>query len=49
MAISNDNTRTIITIPKELKIKLETIAKEENRSLNNLIITVLMNYAKVTN
>ena len=45
MAISKDNTRTLITIPKELKEKLEQIAKEENRSFNNLVITVLKTFA----
>ncbi|MBV4450975.1 DNA-binding protein [Clostridium tyrobutyricum] len=46
MSISKDNTRTLITIPKELKQKLEAKAKEENRSFNNLIITVLKDYLK---
>ena len=41
MTISKDNTRTLITIPKELKTELEQIAKEQNRSFNNLIITIL--------
>lgn len=42
--ISDKNTRTTITISKELKKQLEEIAKEENRSLNNLMVTVLKNY-----
>jgi hypothetical protein len=44
MSISKNNTRTLITIPKELKIKLENIAKQENRSFNNLIIYILKSY-----
>lgn len=44
MTISDENTRTNITIPKELKNELETIAKEQNRSFNNLVITILKNY-----
>lgn len=44
MSISKENTRTILTISKELKSKLEIVAKEENRSFNNLIITILKNY-----
>lgn len=44
MAISNDKTRTLITIPKDLKSKLEIISEKENRSLNNLIITILKDY-----
>lgn len=41
MSISKENTRTNITISKELKQQLEQIAKEQNRSFNNLIITIL--------
>ena len=41
MAVSKDNTRTNITIPKELKAELEEIAKKQNRSFNNLVITIL--------
>ena len=44
MTISKDNTRTQLTIPKELKIQLEHIAKTQNRSFNNLIITILKSY-----
>lgn len=44
MAISNKNTRTNITFPKELKSKLEESAKKENRSFNNLVITILKDY-----
>jgi len=42
--IAKSNTRTNITIPKELKAKLEEIAKEQNRSFNNLVITILKEY-----
>lgn len=41
---SQEKTRTNITIPKELKNKLEEIANHENRSFNNLVITILQNY-----
>lgn len=44
MAISKDNTRTNITIPIELKKQLQTIAEKENRSFNNLVITILKEY-----
>ena len=33
-----NNTRTLITIPKDLKQQLEQIAKNENRSFNNLLL-----------
>ena len=44
MTISNKNTRTTITIPKDLKKELEIIAKEQNRSFNNLVITILKKF-----
>lgn len=46
MAIGEDKTRTNITIPKDLKAKLEEIAKKENRSFNNLVITVLQKFVE---
>ena len=48
MAIGEDKTRTNITIPKDLKAKLEEIAKRENRSFNNLVITVLQKFVEDT-
>ena len=42
--ISESKTRTNITIEKELKTKLEQTATEQNRSFNNLIITILKDY-----
>lgn len=44
MSISKDNTRTLITLSKELKAELEQVAKDQNRSLNNLIVTILKEY-----
>ena len=44
MTISKNNTRTQLTISKELKKQLENIAKEQNRSFNNLVITILQKY-----
>lgn len=46
MSISNNKTRTILTIEKELKQKLELIAKNQERSFNNLIIKILKDYVK---
>lgn len=40
--ISKQNTRMLITISKELKEKLGKKAVEENRSLNNLVVTILL-------
>jgi len=44
MSISDKNTRTLITIPKDFKLKLEKIANKNNRSLNNQIMTILKEY-----
>lgn len=44
MTISKDKTRTQITIEKDLKQTLEKIAKSQNRSFNNLVITILKDY-----
>lgn len=46
MSIYEDKTRTNITIEKELKKQLEKWAVEDVRSFNNLVITVLKDYAK---
>lgn len=48
MTISKDKTRTNITIEKELKKELEDIAKEQNRSFNNLVITILKDFTSST-
>lgn len=44
--IGEDKTRVIVTLPKELKETLSEIAKEENRSLTNLIVTILKDFIK---
>lgn len=46
MPISSENTRTLITISKELKAKLEEIAKNEHRSFNNLVVFILEDFAE---
>lgn len=44
--IGEDKTRIILTVPKDLKEILTEIAKDENRSLTNLIVTILKDYVK---
>lgn len=44
MAVSDEKTRTLITLLKTDKTKLEQIAKEENRSFSNLVETILKEY-----
>ena len=48
MSISKNNTRTQLTISKDLKKELEIIAKEQNKSFNNLVITILKNFVSGT-
>ena len=45
-SISSENTRTNITISKELKAQLEELAKQDNRSFNNYVITILKEHIK---
>ncbi len=42
--IKESNTRYSLTIDKDLKSRLEKLAKEEKRSLNNMIIYCLEKY-----
>jgi len=44
MAISKDKTRTMITLEKTVKEQLEKEAKKQNRSLNNLMETILKDH-----
>lgn len=44
MAVSKDKTGVLVNMDKELKEKLVQLAKEQNRSLSNLIVTVLQKY-----
>lgn len=44
MAIGKDKTRTQITIEKDLKKILEEIAKNDERSFNNLVIKILKDF-----
>lgn len=44
--IGKDKTRLLFTVPKELKERLVKEAEESNRTLNNLIMTLLLNRDK---
>lgn len=46
MTIRKTNIQMSLIIPKEVKQQLKQVAANENRSLNNLINTVLMDYLK---
>ena len=46
MAVSQDNTRIIVTINKKLKEKLKLLAKEEQRSVSNLCSKIVSDYIK---
>lgn len=42
--LSPDNTTMSFAIPKKLKEEIGIIAAKENRSMSNLIVTLLENY-----
>lgn len=44
MLNNDDNTCSSLTIPKDLKIKLDIIAKSDHMSVDNLVFSVLNNY-----
>ncbi|MGL5315538.1 MAG: hypothetical protein ACRC92_19955 [Peptostreptococcaceae bacterium] len=46
MINNEDNAGTSLNIPKDLKIKLEIIAKSDHTSLDSLIISVLDNFVE---
>lgn len=43
-SISDDNTRFLLTMSKDLKDKAEFVAKCEGRSLSNLIVYIISPY-----
>ena len=45
--ISEDNTTMSFVIPKTLKEELGSIATKENRSMNNLLCTLVDNYVQL--
>jgi hypothetical protein len=47
--ISNKKIKTTIVMEKDLKSSLESIAKYDMRSLNNLMVSVLTEYVKSRN
>ena len=44
MAIGKDKVGVLVNMDKELKAKLEQIAKDDGRSLTNLINKILTDY-----
>ena len=48
MAIGKDKVGVLVNMDKELKAKLESIAKDDGRSLTNLINKILADYVEDT-
>ena len=44
MAVSKENSRIVVTIPKEIKKEFEKNARKENRSLSNYVSTILIHW-----
>ena len=42
MSVSDENTRILIKMPKEVKARLEEKARLENRSLSNYILNLIL-------
>lgn len=46
MPVAKNKVKTTIVMEKELKSMLEEIAKKERRSFNNLMVSILSDYAQ---
>ena len=46
MAVGKDKVGVLVNMDKELKVKLESIAKDDGRSLTNLINKILTDYVE---
>ena len=46
MAVGKDKVGVLVNMDKELKAKLESIAKDDGRSLTNLINKILTDYVE---
>jgi len=46
MAVGKDKTQVLLTLTKEDKEQLQKIAEDENRTLTNLINTIIKNYLR---
>ena len=44
MAVSKEKTGVLVNMDKTIKEELSKLAKEQNRSLSNLIVTILQKY-----
>lgn len=49
MAVGKDKIGVLVNMDKELKTKLEQLAKDDGRSLTNLINKILSNYVEDAN
>ncbi len=47
MTMGKEKTRILVNLPIELKEELEQYAKEDNRSLSNYIVNLLVRYKDV--
>ena len=46
MPIAKDKDRIVVIVPRELKNDVEKLAKEEERSMSNLVTIILKDYVK---
>lgn len=46
LAISDENDRLTIIIPKKLKEEIRSLARESNRSMGNYIVTIIKEHVE---
>lgn len=49
MALSKDKVRILVNMPRELKEKVELLAKKDNRSVSNFIVNLIEQAIKEEN
>jgi predicted DNA-binding protein len=49
MAIAKDKIRVPITMPKTLKVALDRLAEQDNRTVGNYVVTILQRHVDEAN
>ena len=44
MPVSKDNTRLMVTLPREIAKKVKEKAEKENRTISNTVQTIILDY-----
>lgn len=46
MSVSNNKTRAIISLEKDLKAKIDELAKKDDRSFSNYVVQILKEHIR---